>query len=145
MHTVHNVQDWWTVIYEKCCNGGTIASSAVSRPAAASEYVAADRLDELGYTREAEIVRGHMKTMTYHEVEHVTEADLLYISDRMVLEDTFVGLDRRYAGFREKMLKRGYNPDSEFAIWSRTNSYRFVQEIEQRTGRSVMDICGNDK
>lgn len=106
------------------------------------EIVAADRLEELGFSEAAEIVRGHMKTMTYHDADHVTEADLLYISDRMVLEDTFVGLEKRMAYLREKMIRNGRDPDSEHARMNRRNSYQFVQQIEEKTGRPVSEICG---
>ena len=105
------------------------------------EIVAAERLTELGFTQEAEIVREHMRTMTYHDIDHVTEADLLYISDRMVLEDAFVGLEKRMEYLREKMLRNGRDPDSERARNNRRNSREFVDAIEKKTGKSVFEIC----
>ena len=105
------------------------------------EAVAADKLAELGFQAEAEIVRGHMRTMTYHDIDHVTEADLLYISDRMVLEDTFVGPEKRFAYLREKMIRNGRDPDSERARMNRRNSEEFVRAIERTTGRSIFVIC----
>lgn len=106
------------------------------------DLVAADRLTELGYTEAAEIVRGHMRTMTYHDIDHVTEADLLYISDRMVIEDTFAGPEKRMEYLREKMIRRGYDPDSERARTNRRNTFDFVKAIERKTGKSVFEICG---
>ena len=105
------------------------------------EIVAADKLEAMGFHEEAEIVRYHMKTMTYHEIEQVTEADLLYISDRMVLEDTFVGLEKRMEYLREKMIRNGRDPESEHARRNRRCSREFVEAIERKTGRSVMEIC----
>lgn len=107
------------------------------------EIVAADYLEKAGYTEESRIVREHMRTMTYHDIEHVTEADLLYISDRMVLEDTFVGLEKRMEYLRAKMIRHGKDPDSERAQANRRNSREFVASIEEKTGRSIFDICGS--
>ena len=106
------------------------------------EIVAADRLTELGFDLEADIVRGHMRIMTYHEIEHITEADLLYISDRMVLEDTFVGVQKRFDYLREKMARKGWDPDSEIVRNNRRRAEVFVAAIEAATGRSVFEICG---
>lgn len=107
------------------------------------EIVAADRLQQLGFLQESDIVREHMRTMTYHDINHVTEADLLYISDRLVLEDTFVGIEKRFAYLREKAIRNGRNPDSEMGRMNRRNSEDFVAAIEKKTGRSIFDICGN--
>lgn len=106
------------------------------------EIVAADRLQELGFLQEAAIVREHMRTMTYHEIDHVKEADLLYISDRLVQEDTFVGVEKRFEYLRNKMIKRGWDPDNETARRNRRNAEQFVSAIEEKTKRSIFDICG---
>ena len=106
------------------------------------EIPAADRLEELGFHQEADIVRVHMKTMTYHDIDHVTEGDLLFISDRLVLEDRFVGLEKRFAYLRNKMIKNGRDPDSEMARMNRRHSEEFVAAIEEKTKRSIFAICG---
>ena len=105
------------------------------------ETAAADRLEELGFLREAAIVREHMRTMTYHDIDHVTEADLLYFSDRIVQEDTFVGVKKRFDYFREKMIKNGRDPDSEMARNNRRHAEEFEAAIEKKTGRTLSEIC----
>ena len=113
----------------------------IARTLEAHEIVAAEKLLAMGFPEEAEIVREHMRTMTYHPIDQVTEADLLYISDRLVLEDTFVGLEKRFAYLREKMIRHGKDPDSERARSNRKNSGEFVAAIEEKTGRSIFAIC----
>jgi len=105
------------------------------------EIVAADRLQELGFLQEAAIVREHMRTMTYHEIDHIKEADLLYISDRLVQEDTFVGVEKRFEYLRNKMIRRGWDPDNEMARRNRRNAEQFVAAIEEKTKRSIFAIC----
>ncbi len=107
------------------------------------EIVAADKLFELGFTEEAGIVREHMRKMTYHDIDHVTEADLLYISDRMVIEDTFVGVEKRFEYIRDKMIKHGVDPDSEMSRRNRQNSFDFVAAIESKTHMSMFELQAN--
>ena len=106
------------------------------------EIVAADALAEMGYVQESEIVRQHMRCNVYHDIDEITEADLLYLSDRMVQEDTFVGLEKRFEYIRNKMIKHGRDPDNEMSRTSRANAYSFAAAIEEKTGRSISDICG---
>ena len=105
------------------------------------EEVAADALAQMGYIRESEIVREHMRCNVYHDINEVKEADLLYISDRMVLEDKFVGLEKRYEYLWNKMKMHGRDPDNERSRTFRANAFNFVAAIETKTGRSIFDIC----
>ena len=106
------------------------------------EEWAADKLMQLGYPEEAEIIRYHMKCNVYNDIEHVTEADLLYLSDRLVLEDSFVGLEKRFEYLRAKMLKLGRDPYNEHSVTNYKNTEKLVKQIEEKTGRSMADICG---
>lgn len=108
----------------------------------AHEIIAADKLKELGYIEESEIIREHMRCNTYNSIENVTENDLLYISDRLVLEDTFVGIEKRFEYIRAKMLRHGKDPDNEQSRTNRRNAENFAAAIEKQTGRSIFDICG---
>ena len=105
------------------------------------EIIAADALLRNGYSQESEIVREHMRCNTYHNINEVTEADLLYISDRMVQEDTFVGPEKRFEYIRNKMIMHGRDPDNERSRQSRANAFSFVAAIEEKTGRRIFDIC----
>lgn len=104
------------------------------------EAVAADALQQSGFDEESDIVREHMRCNTYHEISEVTEADLLYISDRMVQEDTFVGLEKRFEYIKNKMRMHGVDPDNERSRQNRANAFEFVAAIEGKTGRSIFDI-----
>ena len=55
---------------------------------------AARILREDGYPEEADVVENHMH-YTFGDPRHVKETDILCLADRLVLEDTYVGLDRR--------------------------------------------------
>ncbi|MBQ7703366.1 MAG: HD domain-containing protein, partial [Firmicutes bacterium] len=73
--------------------------------------VAADRLLELGYPEEAELVRRHMTGIGYSPIEDVNEQDMIWLGDRLIKEDTYVGIDERFRYIEDKALRRGEGPN----------------------------------
>lgn len=57
--------------------------------------VGADILDAMGYADEAAIVRVHMN-YSLNDFEHLCETDLVCLGDRLVIEDHYAGLDKRF-------------------------------------------------
>ncbi len=57
--------------------------------------VGAEILESLGYPKEAYIIKHHMSHTPTTRLSLLTELDLICLADRTVLEDTFVGLDKR--------------------------------------------------
>ena len=58
--------------------------------------VAADILQKLGYRDEADIIRHHMYYTLVSHMDELTECDLVCLADRLVIEDRYVGLDKRF-------------------------------------------------
>lgn len=58
--------------------------------------VAADILQKLGYRGEADIIRHHMYYTLVSHMDELTECDLVCLADRLVIEDRYVGLDKRF-------------------------------------------------
>lgn len=55
---------------------------------------AADLLTEMGYREEADVIRNHMH-YSFGAPKDLTEEDVVCLADRLVKEDTYVGIDRR--------------------------------------------------
>lgn len=64
--------------------------------------VGAEIAAELGYEQEAEIVRNHMFYRGNPDPDQINEMDVICLSDRMVKEDKYVGLDRRMQYIMDK-------------------------------------------
>ncbi|MBR5315990.1 MAG: HD domain-containing protein [Firmicutes bacterium] len=63
--------------------------------------VGAKILRELGYDDEANIVEVHMHRHVY-DYDTLSEMDLVCIGDRLVIEDQYVGLDKRFTYIIDK-------------------------------------------
>lgn len=57
--------------------------------------IGANIAEDLGYCQEAEIIRIHMFYNCNPKVDEINETDIICLSDRMVKEDQYVGLERR--------------------------------------------------
>lgn len=63
-------------------------------------------LSELGYMDEAQIVRVHMMYHIYNHVEKLNECDMICLADVLVIENKYVGLDKRIEYIYNKAKKR---------------------------------------
>lgn len=63
-------------------------------------------LSELGFLDEAEIVRVHMMYHIYNHVDKLNECDMICLADVLVIEDKYVGLDKRIEYIYNKAKKR---------------------------------------
>ena len=99
--------------------------------------VMADKLEEMGYPDEAFIVREHMLGDSYHEIENITEQDMIWLGDRLVKEDQYVGIDERFEYIIDKALKMGAEDHVPHILESKAKMKRLLDDIEDVIGQSV--------
>lgn len=92
---------------------------------------------KLGYEQEADIIRQHMYYSPFSPVEHVTEADLVCLGDRLVKEDQYVGLDKRMAYIIEKARKQGHPEAEKHILEKKQEAERLLDGIEKTIGTTV--------
>ena len=98
-------------------------------------HVGAKILRELGYDDEADIVDVHMHRHTY-DFETLSEMDLVCIGDRLVIEDQYVGLDKRFEYIIDKA--KVHYPDKIGRIEINREKLRFLLgQIEEGMGQTI--------
>ena len=106
------------------------------------DLVGAEKLMELGFPEEAEIVKRHMRHGDYHAVEGLDELDLIVISDRLVIEGDYVGVDRRYDYIEDKAARRGLLDERmhNHLIHDRQKLKDLIAQIEGVIGCSIEEL-----
>lgn len=95
---------------------------------------------DLGYTQEAEIIQVHMHYTPAESVAEMSETDLVCLADRVVLEDQYVGLDRRMDYVIAKVKAQGH-PDVEAHILKRKReAQRLIDDIEKTIKRTLDEL-----
>ena len=105
--------------------------------------VAADKLEELGYFDEAKIVRVHMQPSTYSPIELVHEGDMINLGDRLVKEDTYVGIDERFEYIIDKARRfdgEHFEQAKERILGNKAKMQKLLDEIERVIGCSIDDL-----
>lgn len=112
---------------ELVCRAALVHDIARSLPE--HDRVGAGWLEELGYRREADLVRQH------HGLDrlHVDEAAVLYIADKCVMEDTTVSLSERF----ENSLARCKTEEARAA-----HGRRAAEALAVKT--MINDYCGKE-
>jgi hypothetical protein len=101
--------------------------------------VTADILESAGHPEEAGIIRIHMHHQFPRSGSCPTEADIVCLADRIVLEDHFVGLDERMEYI---IRKSGGSPEVRDKIEGvKRHVGGFIREIEKRTGESLEETA----
>ncbi len=102
--------------------------------------VGAELMDKLGYHEEAKIIKVHMTYSPFSDIKDINETDLVCLGDRTVLEDEYVGLDKRMDYVINKAKKNG-NPQAEPIILEKKKQTRgFINQIEDVIGMSLDDL-----
>lgn len=102
--------------------------------------VAADMLEKEGFHREAEIVGVHMR-YEFKDMDDITETDIVCLSDRLVREDKYVGMNKR---FEYLMHKRKLTPGKiEHLLELKTEIKAYIGKIEAKLGRSLDSLFFN--
>ena len=106
------------------------------------DLVGAEKLFQMGFYDESDIVRVHMRYGNYHPVETLTECDLIVISDRLVIEGDFVGVDKRYDYIEEKARRLGFLDENGKARLRRDRQKLkdLISNIESVIGRSIDEL-----
>ncbi|MEG0918471.1 MAG: HD domain-containing protein [Anaerovoracaceae bacterium] len=95
--------------------------------------VAATYLETLGYQDMADIIKVHMKHSDFNPIETISELDIVCISDRVVLEGTYVGLKKRLEYIKKKA---NHTPETLKRLKVvEDRLYEYIYELE-----GVMDI-----
>ncbi|MBO4235751.1 MAG: HD domain-containing protein, partial [Firmicutes bacterium] len=95
---------------------------------------AARFLREQGYTEEADAVEHHMH-YTFGDPRKINETDILCLADRLVLEDKYVGLERRVDYLIHKV---GETPERTARILAqKAASKKYISAVEKLLGKSI--------
>ncbi len=104
--------------------------------------VGGDILESLGYMDEAAIVRVHMH-YSLNDFAHLNETDLVCLGDRLVIEDRYAGLDKRFDYIINKAPK-----DSgirQHLIEIREINRGLIGQIEEAIGQTLGSLFTEDK
>lgn len=100
------------------------------------DMVGAKILRELGYEEIADIISVHMDIDPGQYGEKITEAEIVYLADKLVLGKEVVSLEERFNRAREKF---GSNPEIMESINERLNNCRIIiEKINKITGESFL-------
>ena len=92
-------------------------------------------LSALGYEDEADIIRIHMTYPTFNSLESLNECDMVCLSDRLVIENRYAGLDERL-DYVIKKLPRG-RMSTESILEHKKQIKGLVRDIENKIGKSL--------
>lgn len=109
----------------------------VARTQARHWDVAADRLADMGYIEESIIVRNHMTGAGYHDISEVSEMDMIWLGDRLVREDEYVGIDKRFEYIIQKARDMGAEDHVKDILASKADMKRLMDQIEEVIGQSI--------
>lgn len=106
------------------------------------EVVGSEYAKSLGLIEEAAIIRTHMKYPYFNDISCINEADLVCLSDRVVKEDQYVGLDERIEYILDKAARAGGGEEARQRIMkTKAKTEAFIREIEDFTGKTIDEIC----
>lgn len=105
--------------------------------------VCADWCHEKTLYEEEQIIRAHMMYQYTNDADHLTEADLVSLGDRLTLEDHYAGLDERMDYIIRKAERHG-NADARTAILRKKKETRkLLDAIEKRIGMTIDELMAD--
>lgn len=106
----------------------------ISRHEVKHAEVGARLLESLGYPRVAAVVRVHMD-IEVSENQPLTEAEVLYLADKMVRESSVVSIDER---FEEALQLYNDKPEARQAVLKRLSHAKLIlKKVEKVLGYNV--------
>lgn len=102
--------------------------------------VAADFCLALGMEEEAKAIRVHMQYEFTADAWHLTEADLICLGDRLVLEDHYAGIDERMDYIIAKAERRGQMHARGAILKKKEETKILLRQLEERIGMSLDDL-----
>lgn len=114
----------------------------IARVSEHHELAGAEYAEKIGLHQEADIIRRHMRYPKFNDIENINEADVVCLSDRVVKEDRYVGIDERIEYIVNKARSGGKGDDVIREIYAKKEETKeFIRDIERITGRDFDDIC----
>ena len=98
---------------------------------------AADFCLREGLPDEAKIIRIHMQYEFTTDAYHLTEADLVCLGDRLVLEDYYSGIDRRMDYIIAKAQRQGNYAAEPIILKKKEETKVLLRQIEDRIGMTL--------
>ena len=77
-----------------------------------------------------------MNPCDYNPLSKITETDIICLGDRLVKEDTYVGIDERFDYIIEKARQHGIL-DFDTIMENKAKMQKLLDEIEAAIGRSI--------
>ncbi len=105
--------------------------------------VGAEYFRNLGYLDEAEIVRSHMTYDFQTDPKKLKEVDFVCLGDRLVLEDQYVGLDKRMDYVISKVKNIPYV--EEIILEKKAVTTELIRNMEDLLGESIDQIVSNGR
>lgn len=102
--------------------------------------VGAELADRLGYHDEAAIIKVHMTYSPFSDIYSVNETDMVCLGDRTVMENEYVGLDRRMEYVINKARANGNPQVEEIILEKKKQTRQFIRQIENVIGCSLDDL-----
>ena len=101
----------------------------------------ANYIESLGMPEVADVVKVHMTHQDFRRAEDSVEADLICVGDRTVVEDTFVGVEKRL----DYILNKYSDLPPEVAVRIRSHwdhNRKYVKDIERFLGMPIEEVPG---
>lgn len=112
----------------------------IARTKSKHDKAGAEYLETLGLSDVADVIRNHTFHRIINKGININEEDLLCIADRMVIEDKFVGPEKRMEYMTKKaVLKFGEDKKEELAERART-FVRYIEELEEFIDKKIEDL-----
>ena len=105
--------------------------------------VAADFCLREGLPEEAKIIRVHMMYEFTTDAMHLTEADLVCIGDRVVLEDYYAGIDKRMEYIIAKAERQGNMAARPIILKKKEETKVLLRQIEDRIGMTLDELMAD--
>ena len=99
--------------------------------------MAAEMLERIGHTKEADVVRDHMH-YDFGDGCNPTETDIMCLADRLVKEDEYVGIDKRIDYLINKPGRSAERTNR--LLLKKEETVRFMSALESRLGQSIDSI-----
>ena len=104
------------------------------------ERVGAEYLRTLGYDQVADLVGQHTHYKDFNPVSEIEEVDLLCIGDRTVVEDEYVGVEKRMEYIAAKATRFGRSDLAKNVVKVRKSLERYIHSIEIVMGISLKEL-----
>ena len=104
------------------------------------ERVGAEYLRTLGLNEVADLVAQHTHFKDFHPVSQIEEIDLLCLGDRTVVENQFVGIEKRMEYIQNKAIRIGRPDLAKHLKVAKKFMDNYVLSIEQVIGISLDEL-----